>query len=333
MINKKEKKTIKKDDNDNQVIENNIKINIDLNDLKKPEKKKKRKPRKKKVESNETLGGGVGGAMGGGNYAPKSLSATAVKIPSTDSSFNPNSTTNMIISSALQNALSGRPNFNFPALTAPSLPSQQQLLQAPPQQQLLQAPPQQQLLQAPPPQPQITAIPTPPQITAIPTPPQTPQTPQTPQSPINYEEILKKPESKPFYKAIANLLAKNDILKATYIAGKGKPGPKRIDKQIKQAINDLRGSIRNLRIGNTTATLGALQGQNLVNAFYKFVLEDFKKIVDNLPPPSAAATAAAGSGIGVSVAPLIIPINTFGTTGITTLNTPTAATPTTIASS
>ena len=45
----KTKKIIKqKDDKDNQIIENNIKINIDLNDLnKKPEKKKRKKVVKK----------------------------------------------------------------------------------------------------------------------------------------------------------------------------------------------------------------------------------------------------------------------------------------------
>ena len=42
-MNMKKKSILKKDENENQLIENNIKINIDLGDLKpKPEKKKKR---------------------------------------------------------------------------------------------------------------------------------------------------------------------------------------------------------------------------------------------------------------------------------------------------
>jgi len=50
------KKINKKEEKENQVIENNIKINIDLNDLKaKPEKKKKRRVKKKKPLNPEDL--------------------------------------------------------------------------------------------------------------------------------------------------------------------------------------------------------------------------------------------------------------------------------------
>jgi len=143
MVNKKV--SIAKKDDENINVENNIKINIDLNDLK-PKRKKRVQKKKPKVLDNPL---GLGGQQSS-TPVPRKLGTT--KIPSDDTSFNPNNTTNMIISSALQNAFGNRPNFSFNPLQQPQLPAPQQQLQLP-------VPPQQALLQAPPPQLQITAPP------------------------------------------------------------------------------------------------------------------------------------------------------------------------------
>jgi len=114
----------KKDDMDNQVIENNIKINIDMKDLEalKPEKKKKQNKRSKKPK--ELLDPYKGNANpSSSTTAPRKL---GTKIPSTDTDFNPNNTTNAIISTALQTAMGNRPNFLFPPTQQPQLPPPEQ---------------------------------------------------------------------------------------------------------------------------------------------------------------------------------------------------------------
>jgi len=270
---KKEKKpTPKKDDNDNQVIENNIKISIDLKDLQKPNKKK-RKPRKKKSEVSEALGGGAGGAMGGANFAPRPFSG--VKIQSPDNNFNPNTTTNMIISSALQNALSGgnRPNFNFPALTAPTLP-QQALLTAPPQQPQITYTQQQPQITAPPQQPQIIA-PIPQQALSLPL--------STQQQRALFNKIVYSTEAEPFHKAIANELLNDNALVNLYKTNKSKRGVKKITKAYQDAINNLQGNILNIELANTGVNLNSLLGQT-VSSFYEPSLKMFKDIVDKRNP-------------------------------------------------
>ena len=114
----------KKDDMDNQVIENNIKINIDMKDLEalKPEKKKKQNKRSKKPK--ELLDPYKGNATpSSSTIAPRKL---GTKIPSTDTDFNPNNTTNTIISTALQTAMGNRPNFLFGPTQPPLLPPPEQ---------------------------------------------------------------------------------------------------------------------------------------------------------------------------------------------------------------
>jgi len=114
----------KKDDMDNQVIENNIKINIDMKDLEalKPEKKKKQNKRSKKPK--ELLDPYKGNATpSSSTIAPRKL---GTKIPSTDTDFNPNNTTNTIISTALQTAMGNRPNFLFAPTQQPQLPPPEQ---------------------------------------------------------------------------------------------------------------------------------------------------------------------------------------------------------------
>ena len=134
MVNKKS--TIKKKDDDNINVENNIKINIDLNDLK-PKKKKRVQKRKPKLQDNSK---GLGGFQSS-TPVPRKLGST--KIPSDDTNFNPINTTNMIIKSALQNVFGNRPNFQFNPLQQPQLPP-------PPPQYLLGAPPNQYYLPPPP---------------------------------------------------------------------------------------------------------------------------------------------------------------------------------------
>ena len=114
----------KKDDMDNQVIENNIKINIDMKDLEalKPGKKKKQNKRSKKPK--ELLDPYKGNATpSSSTIAPRKL---GTKIPSTDTDFNPNNTTNTIISTALQTAMGNRPNFLFAPTQQPQLPPPEQ---------------------------------------------------------------------------------------------------------------------------------------------------------------------------------------------------------------
>ena len=154
----------KKDDNENQVIENNIKINIDLKDLEalKPEKKKKTKKRVKKPK--DLLDPFKGNAsQTGSSQPPRKL---GVKIPSIDTDFNPNNTTNMIIGTAIQNALGNRPNFLFNPTAPPVLPPTL----------ALPAPPTIPAITAPPTIPAITAPPTMPALPAPPPPAPPPQT-------------------------------------------------------------------------------------------------------------------------------------------------------------
>ena len=128
----KKKSITTKNDDDNINVENNIKINIDLNDLKPKRKKRSNKKKPKPLENPLGQGGNQSSTP-----APRKM---GTKIFSNDTDFNPNNTTNMIISSALQNAFGGRPNFQFNPIAPPQLP----------------APPPQSLLPAPPPQPAIT---------------------------------------------------------------------------------------------------------------------------------------------------------------------------------
>ena len=212
--------------------------------------------------------------MGGANFAPRPFSG--VKIQSPDKNFNPNTTTNMIISSALQNALSGgnRPNFNFPALTAPTLP-QQPLLTAPPQQPLLTAPPQQPQITAPPQQPQITAPIKYVDLDKVP----------------NIDDIVDSHEAIPFHEAIANELIKDSQLINIYQTGKGKRGVKAIDKAYQEALSKLQGNILDKRLPFVFYPLRAMLGNKSIKVIYKPSLEIFKSIIDNLPPPPSAVTS------------------------------------------
>ena len=129
----KKKSILKKDENENQHIENNIKINIDLGDLKmKPEKKKKMAIKMKHMK--------VGANRKSSSLAPKPLGS--MKMYSPNNNYNPNNNANMLITTALQNALGNRPIYNNNPLQPPALP-QQPALPAPPQQLLITAPPQQ----------------------------------------------------------------------------------------------------------------------------------------------------------------------------------------------
>ena len=184
------KKINKKEEKENQVIENNIKINIDLNDLKaKPEKKKKRRVKKKKPLNPEDL------LKSGANSQSSSMPPKpfgSVKMPSTDNPYNPNNNANMIIATAFQKALEKGQLYN-------NNPPQQQALPAPPQPPALPAPPQQLLITAPPQQPptpqQPPPVSQPQQPQPQPPPPQQPQpisfpsmsafTPNPPPSPEN----------------------------------------------------------------------------------------------------------------------------------------------------
>jgi len=120
----KTKKTIKqKDDKDNQIIENNIKINIDLNDLnKKPEKKKRKRAVKKKLVNPEDF------LKSGANTEPSRMAPIPLgsrEMPSLDSPYNPNTNANTLINTALQNLFSNRQNlFNNNPLQPASLPTQ-----------------------------------------------------------------------------------------------------------------------------------------------------------------------------------------------------------------
>lgn len=127
-MNKKKKIISKTEDNEGQVIENNIKINIDLNDLKtKPEKKKKRVYKKKPINPDDLKGGANSQSS---SLAPRPFGST--KMPSPDTNNNPNNNTNMLIATALTNALGNRPVFNNTPLQPPTLPQQQFYLPAPP---------------------------------------------------------------------------------------------------------------------------------------------------------------------------------------------------------
>jgi len=152
-------KKTNKGKNDDINIKNDINIKIDLEN---DDKKTKPKPEKNKASkalnrgigrgrgrrTNETINNAVSGVKAVSN-APKKLGST--KIPSTDTNFNPNTTTNMIVSSALQNALGNRPNFISNPLTPPALPP-------PPVAPALPAPP---VVPALPPPPVVPALPPP----------------------------------------------------------------------------------------------------------------------------------------------------------------------------
>ena len=153
-------KKTNKGKNDDINIKNDINIKIDLeNDDKKtkpkPEKNKASKALNRGIKigrgrrTNETINNAVSGVTAVSN-APKKLGST--KIPSTDTNFNPNTTTNMIVSSALQNALGNRPNFISNPLTPPALPP-------PAVVPAITAPPPIPAITAPPPIPAITAPP------------------------------------------------------------------------------------------------------------------------------------------------------------------------------
>ena len=152
------KKTNKTKDDDNINITNDINIKIDLEPDEKPKQKKKKtyKRKQKPLEELDKLGNG---AVVGVSNVPRKLGSA--KIPSDDNTFNPNTTTNMIISSAIQNALTGRPNFLSNPLAPPVLPPPPVIpaLPAPPVIPALPAPPVIPAITAPSPTPAITAPP------------------------------------------------------------------------------------------------------------------------------------------------------------------------------
>jgi len=158
----KKSKVIKKSSQtkDDINITNDINIKIDLEPEEKQKPKKKR-TYKKKPKLLDELEKYNNGNVSGISNAPRKLGMT--KIPSTDSDFNPNNTTNMIVASAMQNAFQGnRPNFPFAPITPPALPAPI----APP---ALPAPPIIPAITAPPIIPAITAPPTPPPLPPPPT--------------------------------------------------------------------------------------------------------------------------------------------------------------------
>ena len=161
------KKSSKTKDDDNINITNDINIKIDLETDEKPKPKKKRsyKRKQKPLEELDKLGNG---AVSGVSNVPRKLGST--KIPSDDTNFNPNTTTNMIVSSAIQNAFGNRPNFLSNPLAPPALPP-------PPVIPALPAPVVVPAITAPPVPPPLPAPPVIPAITAPPVPPPLPPPP------------------------------------------------------------------------------------------------------------------------------------------------------------
>lgn len=102
---------------DDDKINNNINIKIDLGDLTKP----KPKPRKKTKPKPKTLDDLKSGATIGSASSIAPLKMGSVKMPSLDNGFNPNSSYNMLLLQALQNAFKNRQIPQTPAIT-PSAP-------------------------------------------------------------------------------------------------------------------------------------------------------------------------------------------------------------------
>ena len=124
-----------------------------------------------------------------------------------------------------------------------------------------------------------------------------------------------------------NELINNRQLVDIYKKGRGKRGIKQINKAYQEAINKLQGNILDKKLPFIDYPLRSMLG-NTVKSFYRQSYKKFNSIIDNLPPQPSATSP--GTTTGVSLAPLTVPTSR---TGITTLNTPTVLTPTSIASS
>jgi hypothetical protein len=146
MVKNSNKNTNTNINKDDDKILNQIDIKIDLGNLAKPTKpRRKTKPKPKTMDDMKT-GATINTAS---SLAPVKFGGP--KIPSTDTGFNPNSSYNMLLMQALQNAFKNRQMTQQPALPAP--PSQltitgplQQTITGPPQNLPLTAPQNQQAL-------------------------------------------------------------------------------------------------------------------------------------------------------------------------------------------
>jgi len=152
MVKNSNKNTNTNINKDDDKILNQIDIKIDLGNLAKPTKpRRKSKPKPKPTDDMKT-GATINTAS---SLAPVKFGGP--KIPSTDTGFNPNSSYNMLLLQALQNAFKNRQITPQPALPAPT--SQPQLTITGPLQQTITGPPQNLALTAPPTQQALTASP------------------------------------------------------------------------------------------------------------------------------------------------------------------------------
>jgi len=154
MVKNSNKNTNTNINSDDDKVNNNINIKIDLGNLAKQTKpRRKSKPKPKPTDDMKT-GATINTAS---SLAPVKFGGP--KIPSTDTGFNPNSSYNMLLLQALQNAFKNRQITPQPALPAPT--SQPQLTITGPLQQTITGPPQNLALTAPPTQQALTASPSP----------------------------------------------------------------------------------------------------------------------------------------------------------------------------
>ena len=153
MVKNSNKNTNTNINKDDDKILNQIDIKIDLGNLAKPTKpRRKSKPKAKPMDDMKT-GATINTAS---SLAPVKFGGP--KMSSPDTGFNPNSSYNMLLLQALQNAFKNRQITPQPALTAP--PSQPQLTITGPLQQTITGPPQNLALTASQTQQALTAPPT-----------------------------------------------------------------------------------------------------------------------------------------------------------------------------